>query len=64
MAIDGLPVMHDLAWVFAHQIRFDFFDRFGTGQGSTFKDRFPEPGDAGVRVYFQKQPARFHQKGF
>src|SRR5581483_6411275 len=64
MAIDGLPVMHHLSWIFADEIRLNFLDGFGAGFGPSFEDRLAQSGEAGVGVDLQKQPARLDEKSF
>ena len=64
VAVDGLPVMHHAARIFADQVRLDLLDGFGAGERAAFGDGLAQADDAGVGVDLQKQPARLHQKGF
>ena len=62
--IHRLPMMRDGARVFADEVGREFLDGRGDGLRAAFDDRFAQPGDAGVGVDFQEQPARLDENGF
>ena len=64
MAVDGLPVMHHLARVFANQVGRDLLDGRGAGDGPAFENGLAQADDAGVGMHLEEQPTGFDQKGF
>ena len=64
MAIHGLPVMDYATGVFADEIGFEFCHGLGTCKGASFEDGFAKADEAFVCVHFEKEPARFDEKGF
>jgi hypothetical protein len=64
MPIHRLPMMRDRTRVFAHEVGREFFNGRGDGLRAAFNDRFAQPGDAGVGVNLQEQPARLDENGF
>src|SRR4029077_21080571 len=64
VAIDRLPVMSDLAGVFADEVGLDLLDGRGDCFGPTFDDWLAEADDAGVGVDLQKEPAWLDEEGF
>jgi hypothetical protein len=64
VAIDSLPVMCDGARVFANQVRLDLFNRCLASERAAFGDWLAQAVDTGVRMHFQKEPARFDEKRF
>ena len=61
VTIDRLPVMHDVARIFADEIRRDLRNRFGASLGAPFGNRFAPADDAFVGVDLEEEPARFHE---
>src|SRR5262249_13988183 len=64
VAVDGLPVMHHLAWVFADQIWLDLLDGGGGGQRPAFGGGVRAGGKARGGVDLWEQPARLDEEGF
>ena len=62
VTINGLPVMHNIARVFANQIRCDLLHSRGARLRAAFEDRFAKADDSGVRVDFQEEPAGFDEE--
>ena len=57
-------MMRDRARIFADEIGRQFLDGGRDRLRAAFDDRFAQPGDAGVGVNLQEQPARLDEKGF
>ena len=64
VAIDGLPMVDNVARIFADQVGFDFGHGGGARFGAAFGDGFAQADDAFVGVNLEKEPARFHQERF
>ena len=60
--VDGLPVMHHPARVFADQVRRDFLDGRRNRTGAAFQERLAQPHDAGVCMDLEKDPSRLDEE--
>ena len=57
MTVNRLPVMDDLARIFADEVRLNLLDRRRDGERSTLDDRLAQADDPAVCVDLEKQPA-------
>src|ERR1044071_6649256 len=64
VAINRLPVMHDVARIFADEIRSNLFDGRGASFRAAFQHGFAQTDDSRIGVDFEKKPAWFNEEGF
>src|SRR5687768_15084448 len=64
MTINGLPVMDDVARVFADEVGLNFRHGGCAGFGASFQDWFAEANDSFIGMDFEEEPTGLDKYGF